>query len=93
MGPEATIERKVAEWCRRHGVRSWKISGPNNRGAPDREFGRGGRVCYVEFKAPGKKPTALQEKTLQGLRDDGFRASWFDDADKAIAWLERKLFL
>jgi hypothetical protein len=47
-----------------------------------------GVPVFVEFKAPKRKPSELQTQRLMELRRDGFFATWFDDADAAIAFLE-----
>ena len=61
-----------------HGTAGW----------PDRCFIANGRVAFVELKAPGKKPTPLQEARMNQLRHAGAKAEWFDDADTAMAWLK-----
>jgi hypothetical protein len=38
-----------------------------------------GKVLFIEFKAPGKRPTALQERWLADLRSQGMFATWCDD--------------
>lgn len=88
MGPESTIESKVCRWCRANGIYPLKLAGPGERGKADRMFMRHGRACFVEFKAPGKRPTALQLKWLEERAEDGFPAVWCNDADEAIAWLK-----
>lgn len=40
----------------------------------------GGRPWFVEFKAPGKKPTKRQEYRIRLLRDFGYDVSVCDDA-------------
>ena len=39
----------------------------------------------IEAKAPGEKPTPLQERTLKEIHDAGGIAIWGDDADEIIA--------
>jgi hypothetical protein len=36
-------------------------------------------VLFVEFKAPGKRPTALQARWLDRLTDHAFHATTCDD--------------
>jgi hypothetical protein len=38
-----------------------------------------GRVLFIEFKAPGKRPTALQARWLDRLADHTFHAACCDD--------------
>lgn len=88
---ESSIERRVCDWAREHGFIVLKLSSPNAKGQPDRELLRDGKAAFIEFKAPGKRPTALQEKWLADLRGAGFWAESFDSAPAAIRWL-REVF-
>ena len=65
---EKYLVRKVAQL----GGKAYKFSSPSNRSVPDRLccLPRG-RVKFVECKASGKKPTPLQAKVIQYLRDLG----------------------
>lgn len=81
---ESQIEKKACAWAKDNGISTLKLSGPNDRGKADRVFMRGGRIMFLEFKAAGKKPTALQERFLKQRMDDGFVATWTDDYLEAI---------
>jgi hypothetical protein len=50
-----------------------------------------GRVGFLEFKAPGKKPTALQENWLEELWNREFAVGWFDNVADAVAWLKKHM--
>lgn len=76
---ESTIERAVCDYAKANGCLVMKLAGPNQKGQPDRMFIRNGKVLFMEFKAPGKKPTALQEKWLADLRRQGCVAMMCDD--------------
>ena len=78
---ESQIESAVCRWAKDQGVANHKMSGPNDRGVPDRLFRRKGRVFFCEFKAPGKTPTALQLKRMADLSDDGFAVGWCDGVE------------
>lgn len=91
MGFEAVIERKVCQWAKARGISNLKLGGMHNRGKADRMFMKSGRVCFVEFKAPGNRPTALQERFLLERREDGFPAVWGYDAEELQAWLKHHL--
>ncbi|MBU5594900.1 VRR-NUC domain-containing protein [Amphibacillus sp. MSJ-3] len=53
------------------------------RGVPDRiVLLPGGKVIFVELKAPGKKPRPLQEKRLRDLNELGFHAIVIDSKSK-----------
>ena len=73
---ESTIEKAVCAYAKLKGCLIIKLAGQNQRGQPDRLFIRAGRCLFVEFKAPGKHPTALQLKWLANLNDQGMNAMW-----------------
>jgi Holliday junction resolvase len=84
MGEEAKIERKLARWAKDNGCLTYKFSSPANRGVPDRIFILpGGRVLFMELKAPGERPTALQKKHLEEIRNKGGFATWADNLEEA----------
>ena len=87
---ESHVEKAVRTWAVTHDIRTSKRATPNDRGFPDREFRRKGRVIYIEFKRPKEEPTPLQHKRLRELQEDGFTATWFDNAPAAIEFLKRK---
>lgn len=78
---ESTIEKTVCEYARKKGCTVMKLAGPNQKGQPDRMILYLGRTMFIEFKAPGKKPTALQDRWLRQLRKQGFGAYPCDDSD------------
>lgn len=86
---ESSIEQKVCDWAKKQGVIALKLSGPNAKGQPDRMFIGQGKVVFIEFKAPGKKPTALQAKWLDDLTAMGFNATGFDSSTAAIDYLKK----
>ncbi len=75
---ESQIEAAVAKYARDRGVTVLKLNGPGNRGKPDRMFMFRGRVLVIEFKAPGKKPTKLQQSWLDTFNAQGFVAVCMD---------------
>jgi Holliday junction resolvase len=86
---ESTIEKKVCDHARENGCVVMKLAGPNQKGQPDRMFLKHGRVLFIEFKAPGKLPTALQDRWLRQLREQGFKAFACDDVGEGISLLGR----
>lgn len=48
----------------------------------------GGRVLFVECKAPGEKPTANQEREITRLREMGFRVEVVGTKDAVDALIE-----
>lgn len=66
----------------------YKFVSPGNAGVPDRMFvGPTGRVAFLEFKQPGKKPTALQKHELAKLQRRNVSVGWVDSAQGAINFL------
>ncbi|BFH10594.1 VRR-NUC domain-containing protein [Paenibacillus melissococcoides] len=58
---ERDIEKYLREKVKAAGGRAYKFVSPGNSGVPDRiVILPGGRIVFVELKAPGRKPTALQ---------------------------------
>ena len=53
---------------------------------------KGGRIIFLEFKAAGKKPTALQHRFLKQRVDDGFVAGWTDNYVEAIDILSKYFY-
>lgn len=86
---EKDLERLIGEYVKKRGGLFLKFSSPNNRGVPDRIcLFPGGRMMFLEVKAPGKKPTALQLKTLERYRDLGHRAEWADSVERATRYID-----
>lgn len=81
---EAQLEAKIVAHCRLHGVWCRKFSSPNARGVPDRILAKNGKVMFLEIKAEGKRPTALQFREMGILVDHGVLAVWVDDYHDAV---------
>ena len=87
---ERDVERPVCRWASKEmGIKVLKLSAPNQRGQGDRLFLKNRIAAFIEFKRPGKKPTALQWKFLKWARSEGFPAEWFDNREKAKVWLTK----
>ncbi len=80
---ESSLEAAIVRYAKATGWYTLKLSSPGKRGVPDRIFMRAGRVLFMEIKAPGRKPTVLQEKVLRELRGAGQRAVWCDNLEDA----------
>jgi hypothetical protein len=86
------LERQVEQYLRRKvkaaGGYSYKFSSPAHRGVPDRIVLLGGRLVFVELKAPGKRPTRQQLHEHQRLRDQGQNVIVIDSKEKVNHLIE-----
>ena len=102
VGPEAKVQKAVIAHARLEGMLAIKLtmSGPLGvKGWPDFMIlwkvlnGKSG-IAFIEFKAPGKEPTALQLQKHAQMKDRGFIVNVVDDieAGKALinSWLEMR---
>lgn len=78
---ESAIEQAVCRHARQRGWLADKFTSPGRRAAPDRILLKEGRTFFIEFKAPGKKPTQLQEQAHRRLLTAGFEVFVVDDID------------
>lgn len=77
---EKAIEQKFREAVKAVGGVAVKFTSPGWDGMPDRlALLPGGRMAFVEVKAPGKKPRPLQAARHRMLRRLGFRVYVLDD--------------
>lgn len=81
---ERDIEAKVVKWAKNNGWLTYKFVSPSQRGVPDRIFIKDGHIVFIEFKAPGKKPTQLQAHIIKKLREAECEVHVFDDVESAI---------
>ena len=80
---EKTIERKLTDAVKKRGGMAPKFTSPGFDGMPDRiVLLPGGRMAFVEVKAPGKIPRPLQEARHRLLRSLGFQVYVLDDVDQ-----------
>ena len=82
---EKKIEQKLVKAVKKEGGLCLKFVSPGMDGMPDRiVLMPGGRIAFVEVKAPGKKPRPLQLRRHEQLRELGFRVSVLDDPDQIL---------
>lgn len=77
---EKTLEHKFVTEVKRVGGLALKFVSPGFDGVPDRlVLLPGGRLGFVEVKAPGKRPRPLQLARHRLLRRLGFKVYVLDD--------------
>ena len=80
---EKTIEKKLVIAIKDMGGIAPKFMSPGLDGMPDRiVLLPGGRMGFVEVKAPGKVPRPLQEARHRMLRMLGFKVYVLDTVDQ-----------
>ena len=80
---EKEIEQALVRSVKSMGGICPKFVSPGFDGMPDRiVLLPGGRIAFVELKAPGKKPRALQVKRMEQLRLLGFPVYCVDGTEQ-----------
>ena len=86
---EKIIEKELVRAVKDKGGIAQKFTSPGFDGMPDRlVLLPGGRMGFVELKAPGKKPRALQMARHRLLRRLGFKVYVIDKIDQIDSVLE-----
>ena len=86
---EKTIEHQLVMAAKAIGGIAPKLVSPGFDGMPDRlVLLPGGRIGFVEVKAPGAKPRPLQERRHEQLRELGFQVSVLDDLEQIPGIIE-----
>jgi len=86
---EKELERKCCLHAKNLGFLCYKFVSPSQRGVPDRLFIAHGRSLFVEFKATGKKPTALQLHHMDKLTAAGMDCIVIDSLETGRKFLEQ----
>jgi len=86
---EREVEQALVRAVQRVGGLAYKWVSPAHRGVPDRiVFLPQGRLMLVELKAPGKRPTQLQQRVHDRLRALGHDVRVIDHPDVVEAILD-----
>ena len=81
---EVIIEKALVTETERRGGLAYKLTVPGRRNVPDRLLLLpGGRVIFVECKAPGQAVRPGQRRELERLQALGFQATVLDSPDNA----------
>lgn len=84
---EKKIEQRLMAKAKANGGLAMKWTSPGNPGVCDRIcLLPGGRVVFVELKAPGKKPTPLQAKVHRMLMGLGMDVRVLDSVEAVDAF-------
>lgn len=84
---EKDIEHALCQRVKSLGGLCEKFVSPGRRSVPDRIITLpGGSVIFAEVKAPGKKPTPLQERDHAARRKLGCRVLVIDSMEAANAF-------
>ena len=85
---ESKIESDICKKAQEKGWLTFKFVSPSQRGVPDRIWIRKGKIVFVEFKAPGKEPTKLQEKIISKIRSHLFQVEVVDSKESGMKLIE-----
>jgi hypothetical protein len=79
---EKYVEQRLIQAVRQCGGLALKFVSPGFNGVPDRLLlFMGGKVAFVEVKAPGESPRPLQAHRMEQLRRMGFKVYVLDSAE------------
>lgn len=80
---EKIIESRLVQEVQSRGSLCWKFTSPGTDGVPDRiVLMPGGKIAFVEVKAPGEKMRALQIRRKQQLERVGFSVYCLDSLEQ-----------
>lgn len=80
---EKDVEQMLVKAVKQKGGLCLKFVSPGFDGVPDRlVLLPEGRIAFIELKAPGKKPRALQKKRMKQLSGLGFACFVVDKIDE-----------
>jgi hypothetical protein len=79
---ESYIEKRLVQEVKKRGGLAMKFVSPGLDGVPDRiVLLPGGRIAFVEVKAPGQKMRPLQLRRKEQLSDLGFKVYTLDNIE------------
>jgi hypothetical protein len=87
---ESKIEEAVCDYAESKGWTVRKYVTPGHKGAPDRIFRQKGKVFWIEFKGPHGGLSALQEREIQRIKNDGLVCYIIDSIDKGLLAIDNE---
>lgn len=87
MPAESDLERKIREFAEFSGCYTRKFTSAHV-GVPDRIITKNGLTLFLEIKAPGKRPTAMQMDEINLISSVGGFATWVDEYEGAVTFIE-----
>lgn len=87
---EKKIERRLVRMTSQMGGMALKFVSPGCDGVPDRlVLLPGGKIGFVEVKAPGKKPRPLQARRISQIQRLGFPVFVVDETEQITEVLRK----
>lgn len=86
---ESTVEKRLCKKVKNelHGL-ALKFVSPGFSGVPDRiVLLPGGRIYFVELKAPGKEMRRIQKRVAEKIESLGFKVLTIDTPEKVDAYI------
>lgn len=84
---ESKIEDYLKQKIRAEGGEVRKVKWIGRNGAPDRVVMLKGQVCFIELKAPGKKPEPHQKREHKRMRDMGAMVLVIDSREQVDSFV------
>lgn len=83
MSAEKKLQHRIVGYAKKHQMLALKINVGSQKGWPDYLFiTEKGKHFWIEFKAPGKKPTKLQTFRMKELALRDVDVWYCDDEDQ-----------
>jgi hypothetical protein len=89
---ENNVENYLNREVKKLGGRAAKFVSPGLRGVPDRiVLLPGGKMVFIELKAPGEKPRKQQMYRMKQIEDLGFKTYTIDSYEAVKEFIRREL--